>query len=172
MQVATTYQIASQRYPKQVEEIVAKINSGKSKIVGTDPETWKWYFSWGMVVGGLTRGPEALKEIIANAQKSEEEREAEWRADKERTVEERLQDQVSRARVSICGGGRSTFGVQIDEVPPEILEVMRDSAEKSWIRDQELLAMTPEERHARAQAALAQLAGTPGFAAFRLVPKE
>lgn len=172
MEIAISYGKALQRYPKQVKKIVAKIDGGKSKIAGTDPATWKWRIGWSVRIGKSLNGKQFFEHVIVQSKKTPEEREAEWRAEKNIPLEERINDKISRSRCTLGGGKRVFAYAQLDEVPPEVVENIHKSAQKSWQEDQRLLSLTPEERAAEAQAALAKLTGTPGFVAMRFLPKE
>jgi len=149
---------------------MAALRKGRSKDRNVAPEDMEWSLGWGeMIEGDCSFGG-----LMSRMQRSPEEREAEWRAEKSCTVEERVADNLRRIpSVAIEGRYKRAYASAMlpkGEHPEALVKHLHERHNEQYEDDQRLLAQTPEEREQAAQEALAALQGTPGFMVFMVEP--
>jgi len=153
-------------YPEAVAEAMAGLRKGRSKDRNVAPEDMEWSLGW----GELIEGDCSFGGLMGRMRESAEDREAKWRAEKSRTVEERVADNLRRIPgVSIEGRYNRVCASTMlpkGEHPEALVNHLRDRHREQYEEDQRILAQTPEEREQAAQEALEALRGTPGFMVF------
>jgi hypothetical protein len=158
MRLAITYQSALERYPKQVAEILAKLQSGKSREKGAKPEELDWHFDWCVRITGAY----TFNEMIENIGKKEE----------PKSIDEQVKEYEQNCSVCLTATkGRWVGYSSLIPVPPEILESCRKGHEQQEADKKRFDALTPEQKNAEVNGLLKQLGRSKGFMAFSVERK-
>jgi hypothetical protein len=91
---------------------------------------------------------------------------------KNRSVEERVEDDCRRTTVSIRGSVGRWWGygtLKKGECPPEVRAIYEESAREDVAEETRISNLSDEERQKETEEVLRQLRGTPGFFEFHLV---
>jgi hypothetical protein len=152
------YKTAKKRYPNEVQEVIKKVRSGKSKNKNTDPELWAWGFSWSIQIGGINGGDFA--KMIAGQMDFP-------KAAEPKTADEEVADEAGRSIVYLAakvGNARCSSNTRID-YPDEIANQVRESIEKRNAEKARFNALSPGEQARETNDLLRQLSRSPGFVA-------
>lgn len=150
------YEVALQRHPTQVRDILARLRVGTSKHKRAEPEKLTWSYECGVLISQEIR---TLADVMAG--KFEE-------PPPEMTIDERVADQVRRTRTTLYARIGHWNGVQHVDNPPEVAALARQHIATEMRDDAAYKALPQEEKDRRAAEALAELRGTPGFMELRV----
>jgi len=165
VELKTTYQEMKDRYPKSVEDVISKVEKSRSKLKKIVPSKWEWEISWCVLIPSMNLG-----DTFANiTNKTEEKADAEWRANKSKSVCERLLEKVSGVSAMI---GTKGYRSKINSIPVEIRDINKKYAKEEYEEDKRLLSLTKEELNAETNDLLGQLHGSPGFTAIGIARKQ
>jgi len=144
------YEEALSRHPEGVAEILRKLRAGKSKSRNAAPETFTWSYQGCVEVTGSG----SLATVLANHMKPAP----------VMSLDEKVADQLSRTRVSLCGTvGRWAGHADVSTMPAEVEAYARKGFEKEAAEEARLAALTPAQRKAEVEDLLKQLRKSPGF---------
>jgi hypothetical protein len=164
MYVAADYASLIQRYPDAVREVRAAQVRGRSVHKDLPGEDLDWGFSYSIRIEG---GVSSLQDILNGSDTPVPPPVAPGPGELER----RLADHCRRTYVSVVGGkGRAGwFGtLPPNEVPAEVQDAYRASLIVELAEEARWAALTPRQRDAEGDAALADLRGMGGFFAIQI----
>jgi len=150
MKMSISYTEALTAYPKETAEAVAELRKSRSKHRKTDPSTLPWEFSWGVEV----KAHSFADLLSGKAQQDAVDRD-------KMSLNERVQDEVKRTKVSIGVAGR--YYAKLPDVPQPIVDGIVKGHEARIAEEQRIASLTPEQRQAEVNDALRQLGGGRGF---------
>ena len=164
MWLEINYKTAQKRYPKEVQEIIEKVRTSRSKNKNVSPELWAWGFSWCVRIEGMIGGND-FAQMIAGLKEFPKEKEP-------KSADEEVKDYARRAIVHLAGKISRAEWSSTDPVkfPDEIAQMIRKDFEKQQAEQARVDALSPEERDRETNEILRQLSGSPGFVALGVGP--
>jgi len=160
MRLETTYELAKERHPEQVEEIIATLRRSKSKQKNANPEDLNWYYDYCKAVKA-----HSFMEVIENARTRAQE------PPSNPCVEARVASMVEGLHFRLSASRKHWIGTaQLNEgfVPPELIAQFVERAEEERAEQERIDNLTPEERDAEVQELLGELRQDPGFMEFEI----
>lgn len=150
--------VAMTQCAEAAAQVLATKARSRSKSRGVDLAEIKWALEWGVQIDAMP-ATDLFNPAKAAARMAEEERRLHL------TPEDRLDELLPRMSLHLVGShGRARWCSEvITEVPQVLREHLLVGLRHQYEEDQRIANMTDEERRARADEALAQLRGTPGF---------
>lgn len=154
-----SYKTAKKRYPKEVDEVIKKVKSGKSKHRNSNPNLWAWGFSWCVMIEGGIRGDDFAKMIAGEKEFPKPE--------KDKPIEAEVKDYARRATVHLAAKiGKTQWGSPDPiEFPEEIAEMLRKDRKEQDAEKARFNALSPEEQNREMDELLRQASLSPGFVA-------
>lgn len=163
MKLPISYEEAQKQYPTEVAACVASVRKGKSKDKNTDPSTWRWFFSWGESIEAVSFGSLIRSAAMARhkpaANPTPEEKLA---AVLPNILGMSLDGVPPNKRTQ--GVASLTKGVVPAEVQAYLLNIYKEEAAEKARVD----SLTPEQKEAEMNAALAELRKGGGFMELRI----
>ncbi len=165
--VSITFHEANKRYPKVVQQVLQTRNQSRSKSKGAPLSDLTWSLSWCTMIG-----TSSFADILNRLSKPPEPK-------KVLTLDEELTAEC--ARVTNIGlvatsksNNRASWSALIvpDRTPAEIVKVIRDALIEQREEEKRVNALTPAQRTAEINEALAELAKGSGFMAINIPVQE
>lgn len=158
------YKTAKKRYPKEVDEVVKKVKSGKSKHRNSNPNLWAWGFSWCVMIEGAINGADFMKMIAGEKEFP--------KSEKEKPIEAEVKDYARRATVHLGAKiGKTEWGSPNPiKFPEEIAEMLRKDRKEQDAEKARFNALSPEEQNRETNELLRQASRSPGFMAIGMDP--
>jgi hypothetical protein len=161
--------MARERHPKELEQVRAEVARSGSKYKTKPVEQWQFFYSTHQEMRGSMMGDEFMRKLQSGELAREKDEKMRW--EDTATLEDRIQRHTEGLHVSLSarltprGGG---YGAPLNSIPPEIQAEIRESSQQEMVERARFNALTPAEREAEAQALIAQLRGSSGFAEIRV----
>lgn len=161
MDIPTTYNAISKRYPEELAKFKEKLKKSKARSKNIPLKDREFRFSACLSIEG-----KSLDQMIQYVASGQREKDAEELS--KRTIEQRVTDFVSRTTCWIsvyCG--RAWMQSEPIPVPKEFHDYYRKQQEENLREEVRVASLTPEEKQKEVDLLLKQLAG-PGFVALKI----
>jgi hypothetical protein len=151
MNLKISYEEVQKRYPVLVDEIMAKLRSGKSIHKNAKPEDLDWSFDWCQRISGGCSFADMLKDISKPKPPRP-------------SVQERMAEVIPNLLVHLAASiGRWWGRTEQIPVPEEVLDSYRKGFENDDAEHLRFNALPKQEQDREVNEAIFQLSKSPGF---------